>query len=77
MCIALLPSIHRSSYQSIFPLSVCTHSSPQFLKEQNEDIRIGMVDPMGAAMFSYYSSGVLQSEGNSVSYCHSRSVAPG
>jgi cysteine synthase A len=36
------------------------------LKEQNPNVRIGMADPMGAAMYNYYSSGVLESSGTSV-----------
>ncbi|CAM6087226.1 unnamed protein product [Calypogeia fissa] len=39
----------------------------QFLKEKNPNVRIGMVDPMGAAMYSYYANGVLESSGNSIS----------
>jgi cysteine synthase len=38
----------------------------QYLKEQNPNIRIGMADPMGAAMYNYYSNGVLESSGTSV-----------
>eukprot|EP00850_Spirogloea_muscicola_P004315 SM000018S03680 [mRNA] locus=s18:694852:699019:- [translate_table: standard] len=38
----------------------------KYLKEQNPAIRIGMADPMGAAMYSYYSTGVLQSSGTSI-----------
>lgn len=38
----------------------------QYLKEQNPNIRIGMADPMGAAMYNYYANGVLESSGNSV-----------
>ncbi|CAK9216754.1 hypothetical protein BDL97_02G020600 [Sphagnum fallax] len=39
----------------------------KYLKEQNPNVRIGMADPMGAAMYNYYSSGVLQSSGTSIS----------
>lgn len=39
----------------------------KFLKEQNPSIRVGLVDPLGAALFSYYSSGILESSGNSIS----------
>ncbi|KAG6552931.1 hypothetical protein Mapa_005587 [Marchantia paleacea] len=39
----------------------------QYLKEMNPAVRIGMADPMGAAMYSYYATGVLQSSGNSIS----------
>eukprot|EP00850_Spirogloea_muscicola_P005645 SM000026S08894 [mRNA] locus=s26:364452:368656:+ [translate_table: standard] len=38
----------------------------KYLKEQNSAIRIGMADPMGAAMYSYYATGVLQSSGTSI-----------
>jgi cysteine synthase len=38
----------------------------QYLKEQNPNIRIGIADPMGAAMYNYYSNGVLESSGTSV-----------
>lgn len=37
-----------------------------FLKEQNKDIKIGIADPMGSALFNHYTSGVLSSEGSSV-----------
>ncbi len=36
------------------------------LKERNRDIRIGLADPMGAALFSYYTTGELKSEGSSI-----------
>lgn len=36
------------------------------LKEKNKDIKIGLADPMGAALYSYYTDGVLKSEGNSI-----------
>jgi cysteine synthase A len=36
------------------------------LKERNKNIRIGLADPMGAALYSYYTSGVLKSEGSSI-----------
>ncbi|KAH9575760.1 hypothetical protein CY35_01G127600 [Sphagnum magellanicum] len=39
----------------------------KYLKEQNPNIRIGMADPMGAAMYNYYSNGVLESSGTSIS----------
>eukprot|EP00850_Spirogloea_muscicola_P002815 SM000011S18993 [mRNA] locus=s11:239897:244077:+ [translate_table: standard] len=38
----------------------------KYLKEQNPAIRIGMADPMGASMYSYYATGVLQSSGTSI-----------
>jgi cysteine synthase A len=36
------------------------------LKERNSDIRIGLADPEGAALYSYYTSGELKSSGNSI-----------
>ncbi|PGH53702.1 cysteine synthase A [Azospirillum palustre] len=36
------------------------------LKERNPNIRITLADPMGAALFSYYTSGELKSEGSSI-----------
>jgi cysteine synthase A len=36
------------------------------LKERNPNIRIGLADPMGAALYSYYTTGVLKSEGSSI-----------
>ncbi len=36
------------------------------LKEKNKDIKIGLADPMGAALYSYYTDGVLKSEGGSI-----------
>ncbi|MGZ5804436.1 MAG: cysteine synthase A [Xanthobacteraceae bacterium] len=36
------------------------------LKERNKNIRIALSDPMGAALYSYYTSGVLKSEGSSI-----------
>jgi cysteine synthase len=36
------------------------------LKERNKNIRIGLADPMGAALYSYYTSGALKSEGSSI-----------
>jgi len=37
-----------------------------YLKEQNPKIAIGLADPMGAAMYSYFTTGELKSEGDSV-----------
>ncbi len=37
-----------------------------FLKERNEDVVIAAADPMGAAMYSYYKTGELKSEGSSI-----------
>ena len=36
------------------------------LKEANKDIRIGLADPEGAALYSYYTTGELKSEGGSI-----------
>jgi cysteine synthase len=36
------------------------------LKERNKNIRIGLADPMGAALYSYYTTGVLKAEGSSI-----------
>lgn len=36
------------------------------LKERNPNIRIGLADPMGAALYSYYTSGALKAEGSSI-----------
>ncbi len=36
------------------------------LKERNPWIKIALTDPMGAALYSYYTSGVLKAEGSSI-----------
>jgi cysteine synthase A len=36
------------------------------LKERNKAVKIALADPMGAALFSYYTTGVLKSEGSSI-----------
>lgn len=36
------------------------------LKERNPAIKIGLADPMGSALYSYYSTGELKSEGRSI-----------
>ena len=36
------------------------------LKEKNKDIQIGIADPGGAALYEYYKSGELKSEGTSI-----------
>jgi cysteine synthase A len=36
------------------------------LKERNRNIQIGIADPMGAALYSYYTTGVLKAEGSSI-----------
>jgi cysteine synthase A len=37
-----------------------------FLKEVKPDVTIGLADPMGAAMYSYFKTGELKSEGSSI-----------
>ncbi|MBI5506473.1 MAG: cysteine synthase A [Deltaproteobacteria bacterium] len=37
-----------------------------FLKERNPAIKIALADPMGAAMYSYYTTGELRSQGTSI-----------
>jgi len=37
-----------------------------FLKEQNADVKIGLADPMGAAIYNYYVNGELKAEGSSI-----------
>ena len=37
-----------------------------FLKERNKNIKIGLADPMGAALFNYYTKGELKSQGSSI-----------
>jgi cysteine synthase A len=37
-----------------------------YLKEQNPDVKIGLADPMGAALYNYYAHGELKSEGSSI-----------
>ena len=36
------------------------------LKARNKNVRIALADPMGAALYSYYTHGVLKSEGSSI-----------
>ncbi|MBX3578102.1 MAG: cysteine synthase A [Rhizobiaceae bacterium] len=36
------------------------------LREKSRDVKIGLADPLGAALFSFYTEGVLKSEGNSI-----------
>ncbi len=36
------------------------------LKERNKNVRIGLADPKGAALYSFYTTGVLKSEGSSI-----------
>ncbi len=37
-----------------------------FMKEKNPDVKIAIADPMGASMYSYYSTGELKGEGESI-----------
>ncbi|MBI1180603.1 MAG: cysteine synthase A [Alphaproteobacteria bacterium] len=37
-----------------------------FLKERNPEIKIGLADPRGAALYEYYAHGELKSEGTSI-----------
>jgi cysteine synthase len=36
------------------------------LKARNKNVRIALADPMGAALYSYYTTGVLKAEGSSI-----------
>jgi cysteine synthase A len=36
------------------------------LKSRNKSVRIALADPMGAALYSYYTTGTLKSEGSSI-----------
>ncbi len=38
----------------------------KFLREQKQDIKIGLADPLGAALYHYYKQGELKSEGDSI-----------
>lgn len=38
----------------------------QYLRHKNSNIKIGLADPMGAALFNYYKTGELKSEGGSI-----------
>ena len=38
-----------------------------YLKGKNPDVQIGLADPYGAALYSYYTTGELKSEGTSIS----------
>jgi cysteine synthase A len=38
----------------------------QYLREQKRDVKIGLADPSGAALYSYYTTGELRSEGDSI-----------
>jgi cysteine synthase len=36
------------------------------LKERNKNVRIALADPLGAALYSYYTTGALKAEGSSI-----------
>jgi cysteine synthase len=36
------------------------------LKERNKNVKIGLADPKGAALYNYYKNGVLKAEGSSI-----------
>src|SRR5215472_2897483 len=36
------------------------------LKERNKNVKIALADPMGAALYSFYTTGVLKAEGSSI-----------
>ena len=36
------------------------------LRAKNKDVKIGIADPMGAALFSFYTTGEFKSEGSSI-----------
>jgi cysteine synthase A len=38
----------------------------KYLKERNKNIAVAVADPMGAAMYSYFKTGELKSEGSSI-----------
>ncbi len=37
-----------------------------FMKEKSADVQIGIADPLGASMYSYYTTGELKGEGESI-----------
>ena len=39
----------------------------KFLKEQKPDVKIGLSDPLGSALYNFYQNGELKSEGSSIS----------
>ena len=39
----------------------------QYMKAKKPDVQIGLADPYGAALYSYYTTGELKSEGTSIS----------
>ena len=46
------------------------------LKSRNKNVRIGLADPMGAALYSYYTDGVLKAEGSPSPKASARAVSP-
>lgn len=38
----------------------------QYLKKQNSNVHIRLVDPMGSGLYSYFKTGVLKAEGSSI-----------
>ena len=47
------------------------------LRERNPDIKIGLADPMGSSLYSYFNGGQLQSQGNSIAEGIGVSFVPG
>jgi cysteine synthase A len=47
------------------------------LRERNRDVKIGLADPMGSALYSYFNGGELQSEGESIAEGIGISFVPG
>jgi len=47
------------------------------LKERNPEIAIGLADPMGAALYNFYTNGELKSEGSSITEGIDRAGSPG
>ena len=37
-----------------------------YLKERNPDVKVGLADPMGAALYNFYKEGELKAEGSSI-----------
>lgn len=37
-----------------------------YLKSKNPEVKVGLADPMGAAIYNYYANGELKSEGSSI-----------
>ena len=47
------------------------------LRERNPDVKIGLADPMGSSLYSYFNGGQLQSEGDSIAEGIGVSFVPG